>query len=169
MERVKALHKQTRGQNVCFKVKKKIKNWGHVPPTNSQDSVLGWPALQSTCVNAMLHEYLFEFPQYNLWDLHHGVATLLKPFHSSSRCVDILISRGTNAEKSWTGWHMASCSATNFKWISILLCLLGTVFYTLMRPRSTFHSVIPGTVHHGGHRQSCHSHSFPLFAVAHCK
>ena len=39
---------------------------------------------------------------------------------------------------------VASCSVKSFKCIYTLLCLLGTVFYTLMRPRSKSRSVIPG-------------------------
>lgn len=41
-------------------------------------------------------------------------------------------------------WLVASCSVKGFKCIYTLLCLLGTVFYSLMRLRSKFHSVIPG-------------------------
>lgn len=31
-------------------------------PRNSQDPVCSWPSLLSTCVNAMLDKFLFEFP-----------------------------------------------------------------------------------------------------------
>lgn len=41
-------------------------------------------------------------------------------------------------------WRVASCSVKSFKCIYAPLCLLGSVFYTLMRLKSKFHSVIPG-------------------------
>lgn len=57
--------------------------------------------------------------------------------------VYILILKGKKAEIG-RSWRVASCSVKSFKCIYALLCLLGTVFYTLMRLRSKFHSVIPG-------------------------
>lgn len=58
MERAKTLHKRTKGQRGCFKAKEQ----GPCAPTNSQDLVCSWPSLLSTCVNAMLDKFLFEFP-----------------------------------------------------------------------------------------------------------
>lgn len=74
MERAMLLHKQTWGQRGCFKAEER----GPCAPTNSQVPVCSWTSLLSTCVNAMLDKFLFEFPCENLWDVQRGVAALFE-------------------------------------------------------------------------------------------
>lgn len=133
MERAKALHKQTKGQRGCFKAKK----GGHVllqiPKTRCAVGPLYCQHVWMPCsINFSLNSLTRIYETCNMglqlfWSLHTCSTRCRLRSHFNGRR-----GGGKRAEVG-RSWRVASCSVKSFKCIYTLLCLLGTVFYTLMR------------------------------------
>lgn len=142
LERAKALHKQTKGQRGCFKAKKRGHVLLQIPKTRCAVGPLYCQHVWMPCsINFSLNSLTRIYETCNMglqlfWSLH--TCSTRCRLHSHFKA-----GRGKKAEIG-RSWRVASCSVKSFKCIYTLLCLLGTVFYTLMRLRSKFRSVIPG-------------------------
>lgn len=141
MERAKTLHKQTKGQRGCFKSKKRGHVLLQIPKTRCAVGPLYCQHVWMPCsINFSLNSLARIYETCNMGlQLFWSLYTL-----AALDAVYIHILRGKKGAELGRSWRVASCSLKSFKCIYTLLCLLGTVFYTLMRLRSKFHSVIPG-------------------------